>query len=116
MLANLAQLSPWVWIAAIAVIVVVTGVIIWARRRKFHVTEVEISTPVGKVKLEPDKPASAAASVESPSVNISGMKLFGKSKISVRRDKTNISDSTLVGEHEIDVAPKPQTQKGKPHK
>ena len=120
MLANLAQLSPWVWIVAIIVVIVVAGVIFWARRSKLHVTEVEVTAGVVKAKLETEKPAPAPPAVESPSVNISGNKLLGKNVIDVRRDKTNVADNILAGENEVRVGakpgPKPKAQKGRQSK
>ena len=120
MLANLAQLPLWVWIIAIVVIVAVTGVIIWARRRKLHVTGFEVTAGPVKAKLEIEKPAPAPPSVESPSVNISGNVMWGKNRVGVRREGTNITDNKMLGENEIEVGakpgPKPKAKKGKQSK
>jgi hypothetical protein len=110
MLANLQQLSLSVWAVAVLVTLVVTGIIIWARRKKFRVTKVEVTAGPLKAELEPEKSTDAsntAVNDKPSSVNISGNKLFGRTKINVRREGTNISDNVTAGEAEIEVGAKP---------
>lgn len=117
MLANLQQLPPLLWIVAIIVIFGATAIIIWMRRRRFHITEVELSAGPVKAKMAPQKSLEPLDTTEPPSVNISGNKLFGRTKIGVRREGTNISDNLAGGTTEIDVGakpgPKPKARKGK---
>ena len=120
MVTNLQKLPPWLLILAVVIILLlITGILIWARRRKFRLTKVELTAGPVKAEFEPEKVAGApqADSVDqrSASINISGNKLFGKNKMAIRREDTNVSDNWIVGENDLEVGakpgPKPDTSK-----
>jgi len=110
MWANLRQLPPGLWVVAIIVILVVASSIIWARRRKLRVTKVEVTTGPVKTTLElgdAKAPSATAAPPDPASVTIRGNWLFGKNRIGVRREKTDVSSNLMAGENEIEVGAKP---------
>jgi hypothetical protein len=110
MIANLQQIPTWLWIIAILVILLVSALVIWLRRHKFHITKFELTGGPLKATLEPGKAQESQSPAATPfpaSINISGNKLFGINKLRIRRQDTNISGNLLAGENEIEVGAKP---------
>jgi hypothetical protein len=108
--------SPLFWIVAIILIVLATIFIVWLRHN-FRVQKVKFNTGMVETELERKKEDEIAAEAPDASINISGNVMAGRNKISVRREKTNVTKNKMVGENEIEVGakpgPKPQKGKGK---
>ncbi len=98
----------WPWI--VIVILLLTGLIVllW---RNYYIEEITPTPPFIKFKrkAKPENPSQPL------SINISGNKMWGRNKISVRRESTNVSDNKMMGENEIGVGakPGPKPKKGK---
>lgn len=88
----------WPWIVGVALVILI--ILLW---RNFDIDEITPAPPFIKFKRK-TKPTSVPP---SPSINVTGNKMWGKNKISVRRDNSNVSENTLVGENELEVGAKP---------
>jgi hypothetical protein len=75
MLENLHNIPLWVWILAIVIMLLLSGGIFWARRRRFHVSEIEVSSGPIKTKFEPDKDSETSGDLDPTSVTISRSEL-----------------------------------------
>ncbi len=105
----------WLPIVVVAVALTVLIVVLW---RNYDIEEISPAPPF--VKLKRKAKAAEPGPPNPASVNIRGNWLFGKNKVNVRREKTNITDNILAGENEIGVGakpgPKPKTKKGRVEK
>ena len=106
----------WLPIVFVAVALTILIVVLW---RNYDIEEITPTPPFVKLKRK-TKSAEPAAPSTLPSVNISRNRLFGKTRIDVRREQTNISDVLAAGDTEIQVGakpgPKPKSPKGKQRK
>ena len=89
----------WLWITGIALVILI--VLLW---RNFDIDEITPTPPYIKFKR---KTKSATSSLPTASINVKGNKMWGKNKISVRRDGSTVSNNTMVGENELEVGAKP---------
>jgi hypothetical protein len=92
--------SYWGWIVTIVVALSILIVLLW---RNFDIEELTPTPPFVKLKRK----AKTTASSNPASINITGNKMWGKNKISVRREKSNVSDNFMGGENEVEVGAKP---------
>jgi hypothetical protein len=89
----------WYWVVVIIVLLTILIILLW---RNFDIDEITPTPPFVKFKRK-----SKEATRQSPtSINVSGNKMWNKSKISVRRESSNVSDNTMV-DSEIDIGAKP---------
>ena len=108
MLANLQQIPFWQWLMIVLVIIGIAGLIVWLRRKRLRVTKMEVTTGPVKTTFEPTQPQEPSPPANQPyAINFSKNKIVGKNKISIRREGTNFSDSTVAGENEIEMGAKP---------
>lgn len=108
---TLPQLELWQWVLiGLGVILVAGGLILYARRRRFRLSKLEVTGGPVKASFEPDKTADTAGKpggVQDPSVNISGNTFLGRTRADIRREKTNLSGNLTVGDTDISVGAKP---------
>jgi hypothetical protein len=112
MLHNLSQIPLSLWIITGVIILFSASIIFWLIKRKFKVSKIQIKTGPIKTTLKPEQKHKKNISTNNPevqpySVNINGNKLFGWSKIGVRRERTQIADNLSIGKTEIEVGSKP---------
>lgn len=88
----------WPWITGIALAILI--VLLW---RNFDIDEITPAPPFIKFKRK----TKSAVNSQTASINVTGNKMRGKNIISVRRDDSNVSDNTLVGENKLEVGAKP---------
>lgn len=108
--------SLFFWIIVIILIILATILIVWLRHN-FRVQKIKFNAGMVETELERNKDKEDKAEVSEPSINISGNTMFGRNKISVRREKTNVVKNKMVGENEIEAGAKPGPKpKGKAKK
>ena len=100
------------------IIVLVAILIVWLRHN-FKVKKITFKTGLVETELERNDQTSEKPT-DNTSINVSGNKMVGWNRIFVRREKTNVSDNTMIGENEIKAGakpgPKPKRKKGTHHK
>lgn len=98
--------SPVFWITVIVLIVLATIIILWLKRN-FQIQKVKFKTGIVETELERNKDAEDKTEISDSSINISGNTMLGRNKISVRREKSNVTKNKLIGENEIEAGAKP---------
>jgi len=92
--------NNWPWIVVIVVAFTVLLVLLW---RNFDIEEITPTPPFVKLKRK----AKAGTGSGAASTNVTGNTMWGRNKISARREGSNVSDNTMLGENEIEVGAKP---------
>jgi hypothetical protein len=92
--------SNWGWTIVMVVALTILIVLLW---RNFDIEELTPTPPFVKLKRK----AKPMVNSNPALINITGNKLWGKNKISVRRDNSNVANNTLMGENELEVGAKP---------
>lgn len=92
--------NNWPWIVVIVFALTILLVLLW---RNFDIEEITPTPPFVKLKRKP-KPGAGSGTA---SINITGNRMWGKNKISARREDSNVADNTMLGENEIEIGAKP---------
>lgn len=105
-------IGNWPAILIVSVALVILIILLW---RNYDIDEITPAWPFIKFKRKSQTPVVSSAS--SPSIKISRNWIFGKNRVSARREGAEISNNVVAGENEVEVGakpgPKPKAQKGK---
>ncbi len=104
----------WLAVLVVAVALTILIVLLW---RNYDIDEITPGPPFIRFKRKasaPHPPESTA------SVRVSRNFMWGKNRISVRRENSEVTDNPMLGENEVEVGakpgPKPKAKKGKQSK
>ena len=95
---------------AVIALIIVVGIVVVVFLLRDRITGLRAKASVDKREGEfevkaakPQPPAISSQPTEPPSINISGNKAFGKTRVKIERDDVGVTDNTLVGNTQIEV-------------
>jgi hypothetical protein len=96
--------------SALIVLFIVLGIVVVVYLLRDRLTRLRAKASVdkreGELEVEAAEPQPLATSsqpTDPPSINISGNKTFGKTRVKIERDDVGVTGNTLLGSTQIEV-------------